>query len=147
MLGYGDTTGAGRDNEGKPLSHRDVAAGMENELMETEESEWNREEELSHSDDSSSDEEGPVPGNVGLPPAFGRRRRPPWVPHPGLGDDDDDDEIFEGEGHRLGGKEVPPIAGDVLIPELKMHASGNGIQDVWYEWPYSVLCTCRFDSW
>ena len=111
--------------------------------MDTEESERNREEEMSHSDDSSSDsdEEGPgplnpamippIPGNMGLPPAFGRRGRPPWglrLPHfPGLGGDDDDDEMFEGQGHRLGGKDVPPIAGDLQISELKMHASGNCI--------------------
>lgn len=141
-MGYGDATEASRDNKGEPLGHHDVAVGMENEFMEAGESEWNREnEEMSQSDDSSSDsdEEGPdhlnppmippMPGNLGLPPAFGRRRRPPWVPQLGLGDDDDD-ELFEGEGHRLGGKEVPPIAGDLLISELKMHASGNGICDI-----------------
>lgn len=136
VLGYGDATGTSRDNKGKPSS---LAADMENELMDIEESERNREEEMSHSDDSSSDsdEEGPghinppmippMPGNMGFPPAFGLRGRPPWGPRlqqfPGLGDDDD--EMFEGEGHRLGGKEVPPIAGDLQIPGLKMHGSGT----------------------
>ena len=128
----------------KPLHHRDVTTKEEeNELMEIEESGQDKEHverSDSHSDESDSgsddnDENNhqlfpPLPGNIGLPPAFGRQRgRLPWGPRQfqGLGggsDDDDDDEMFEGEGHRLGGKEAPPRLGDLQLGDMKMHNAG-----------------------
>ena len=154
VLGYGDGT-AGRgvlpfstpassnDDRGKPLRHDDVAVSMENELMEVEESEQDRQpadRENAHSDDSDSGSDDddndprnfnhpmfpPPRGNVGLPPGFGPRgrapQRPPWFQ--GLGGRGDDD-MFEGQGHRLGGKEAPPIVGDVLISDQRMQISGT----------------------
>ena len=154
VLGYGgevsspatsnlqSMTAASRE---KRLRHHDITANEEeNELMEIEESEQDR-EHVSHSDESDSGSDDgdendpgnhnpqlfpPPPRNIGLPPAFGRQRgRLPWGPRhfPGLGggsDDDDDDEMFEGQGHRLGGKEVPPRVGDLQMSEIKMHNAG-----------------------
>ena len=42
----------------------------------------------------------------------------------GGSDDEDDDEMFEGQGHRLGGKEVPPKLGDLQLGEIRMHDAG-----------------------
>ena len=148
VLGYGgeasslatsslqSTTAASRE---KPVHHHEE----ENELMEIEESEPDR-EHIAHSDDSDSDSDDndeddpgnhnpplfpPPPRNIGLPPAFGQQRgRLPWGPRQfqglGGGSDDDDDEMFEGQGHRLGGKEVPPRVGDLQMSEIKMHNAG-----------------------
>ena len=118
--------------------------------MEIEESGQNKEQSNSHSDDSDSgsddDDENapdnqnrqifpPPLRNMGLPPAFGQwGGMLPWGRGPrqfqGLGgggndDDDDDDDIFEGQGHRLGGKEVPPRMGDLQLGEIRMHDAGE----------------------
>ena len=131
----------------KPLHHRDVISNVGNELMEVEESEQDLEQnehKMSHSDnsDTSSDDDNddendpgnfnhplllPPPGNIGFPHGIGARGRPPWGPRqlPGLGGGDSDDEMFEGEGHRLGGKDVAPMVGDLLISNQRMQASGT----------------------
>ena len=138
---------ASATSKGEPLHHSDVTTKEEeNELMEIDDLKQDR--ELLHSDDSDSDSDDdenapgnqnhpmfpPPPRNVGLPQAFGRRRgRLPWGrgpiggQFPGLGggsDDEDDDEMFEGQGHRLGGKEVPPKLGDLQLGEIRMHDAG-----------------------
>ena len=111
--------------------------------MEIEESGQDKERSDLHSDDSDSDLDDddenapdnqlflPPLRNIGLPPAFGRQRgRLPWGPRQfqGLGggsdDDDDDDEMFEGGGHRLGGKEVTPRLGDLQLGDIRMHDAG-----------------------
>ena len=151
VLGYGDGSVSDRrrpHTTAATSDHRDEsggAANVENELMEIEESGLDR-EEMSHSDnsDSGSDEDDhnqlgnrnhpflpPVPMGVGNPPpGAGQRGRVPW----GLPQfdrrarrwgGDDDDEMFEGEGHRLGGKEVTPIVGDLQIGDYNTHASGE----------------------
>ena len=102
----------------------------------------------SNSDSGSDDEESapgnhnhqlfpPPPRNVGLPLGFGQQRgRLPFVPRQihGLGGgSDDDDEMIEGGGHRLGGKEVPPIVGDLQMNNIRMHDAGKCI--------FIILCS------
>ena len=133
--------------------------------MEIEESEQDRESiegHMSQSDDSDTgsdedDQNAPdnhdhplfpaPPMNIGLPQGFGRRGRVPrgLGQFQGLGGGlggicADDDELFEGEGHRLGGKEVLPMLGDIQISGKKMHdASTVSITTNMYMYIY--FCT------
>ena len=89
------------------------------------------------SDDDNDDDNDPgnfnpllpsSPGNIGFPHGIGARGRPPWGSRrfPGLmRGGDSDDEMFEGEGHRLGGKDVAPMVGYLLISNQRMQASGT----------------------
>ena len=118
------------------------------EAMETEEQEPGQEDKvLSHSDPSDDDDDDPSdqqpplnfpapPPNLGLfgrnmPPPFPQPRRnvhfaPPMMP-PFMGGDDD--ELFGGEGHRLGGKEAHMAFGDAQM-QVEMRQNTGGREEV-----------------
>ena len=124
------------------------------EAMETEEREPDQQNKmLSHSDpsddddddddDDPSDQQPPLnfpalPPNLGLfgrnmPPPLPQPRRnvhfaPPMMP-PFMGGDED--ELFGGEGHRLGGKEVPMAFGDPQM-QVEMQQNTGGREEVSY---------------
>lgn len=120
------------------------------EAMETEEQEPDQQDKVAmlHSDSSDDDDDDddpsnqqpplhfpPPPPHLGLPPAFGRNV-PPHLHQPRanvhfpprhqaafMGGDDD--ELFGGEGHRLGGKEAHMVFGDAQRQAEFQHDTGE----------------------
>ena len=127
--------------------HRREDGGDRGEPME-----WEPDRDPSHSDSEDSDDDQdpqhfPLPRlGQGLPAAFGRppgyRRRvhfgpgqPPVIPFwGGGGGGRGGEDVFGGEGHRLGGKEATPLFGDAQKRVEKMQEAGG------LPWQQSVFC-------
>ena len=165
--GVGHTFGGvpGRSQHPPHQGQRSDEFRISDEAMETEEHEPDQQDKAASSHSDSSDDDDDDPSNqqppfnfppplphLGLPPAFGRNV-PPHIPQPRVNVNfpprhqaafmgGDDDELFGGEGHRLGGKEARMVFGDAQRPaELRQDTGGYSWSNVRCVYEYLMLCT------